>query len=552
MSAALQRSVLPRLRTWTLTTNQLACFAALFFSLTASAAFWRETWATGELHGWAGAWTAFALALAIVASHLLLMSLVLVGRAAKPVLALLLCVAAGAAYFSWHYTAYIDDDMLRNVLHTDGAESRELLGFGLWIQLLLFAGFPIAFLTRVRIHSLPLREAALRRAVQLGVSLGLLVLALALAFQPISGLMHAHRELRHLVAPANVMVSAARVLFDTRTERGARRIVGADARLATPLAGRRPRVLVLVVGETVRAQNWGLNGYRRQTTPELAALGPVNFSDVTACGSSTEVSLPCMFAAVGRRDYDRDRIEGSESLLHVLQRAGVSTLWRDNQTGCKGVCDGLPFESFRNASAKCGGTCADEILLDGLPRLIDARAGDRVVVLHMLGNHGPSYFRRYPAGAERFRPACRSDELADCSVAQIVNAYDNAVLHTDAVLARLVRLLAARSDVNTAMLYVSDHGESLGENGLFLHGVPYAIAPKVQTRVPMVLWLSQGFAVDRGVDVGCLRARARRPASHDDIFHTVLGLMDVATRDYASALDLTHSCVQPKAIDSAA
>lgn len=542
MSATLTWSPMWRTRAWILTATQLGCIAGVFFSLTASAAFWRETWATGDLQGWSGAWTAFALALAIVASNVLLVSLVVVGRAAKPVLALLLCVAAAAAYFSWRYTAYLDDDMLRNILHTDMAESRELLGAGLWLHLALFAGLPLALLARVRIRSVPLREAVRQRALQVGASLGLLLASLALAFQPISGLMHAHRDLRHLIAPANVMVSAVRVLLHDQERHGPRRVVGADAQVRSPLAGRRPRALVLVVGETVRAENWGLNGYRRQTTPALAALAPVNFTDVTACGSATEVSLPCMFAAVGRRDYDRDRIERSESLLHVLDRAGVATLWRDNQTGCKGVCDGLPFQSFRHAVAKCGGACPDEVLLDGLPRIVDARRGDQVVVLHMLGNHGPSYFRRYPADAERFRPACRSDELADCSIAEIVNAYDNAILHTDAVLARLVRMLAARDDVDTAMLYVSDHGESLGESGLFLHGVPYAIAPRVQTKVPMVLWLSRGFAADRGLDLDCLRARARRPASHDDLFHTVLGLMDVATHDYVRALDVTGDC----------
>lgn len=546
MSRWLQRSVGPRARTWAMTSGQLAWAAAVFFSVTASAAFWREAWATGELQGWSGAWTALSLAVAIVASQALLLSLLLAGRAARPVLALLLVVAAAAAYFSWHYTVYLDDDMLRNILHTDVAESRELLGAGLWLHLAIFAGIPLVLLSRVRIVRMPIAQAVRRRLLQLAACAGLLVLGLALAFQQVSGLMHAHRDLRHLVAPANALVSVVRVLTHARDDHAPRAVVGADARLASPLPGRRPRVLVLVVGETVRAQNWGLNGYRRQTTPRLAAIDPVNFSDVTSCGSATEVSLPCMFSAVGRRDYDADRIERSESLLHVLRRAGVDVLWRDNQTGCKGVCDGLPFQSFRDATARCGGPCQDEVLLQGLPALLGG-GSDRVIVLHMLGNHGPAYFHRYPAAGERFRPACRSEELADCSIAQIVNAYDNAILHTDALLARLVDTLAARGDVDTAMLYVSDHGESLGENGLFLHGVPYAIAPAVQTRVPMVLWLSPGFAADRHLDQACLRARARRPASHDNLFHTVLGLMDVATRDKVDALDLVAGCAHADA-----
>jgi lipid A ethanolaminephosphotransferase len=253
-----------------------------------------------------------------------------------------------------------------------------------------------------------------------------------------------------------------------------------------------------------------------------------------------------MFAPVGRRDYDEARIRGSESLLHVLARAGVAVHWRDNQSGCKGVCAGLPADtvSSLNAPGLCdGGQCLDEGLLHDLDARLAAAKGSQLWVLHQLGNHGPSYFRRVPPAFARFQPACREDDLARCSREEIVNAYDNALLYTDHVLATLIGKLRAHADaVDTVLLYVSDHGESLGENGLYLHGVPYAIAPEVQTRVPMVMWLSDGAARSAATDPACLRARAAQPARHDHLFHTLLGLLDVHTALYEPAWDIAAGC----------
>jgi lipid A ethanolaminephosphotransferase len=300
-----------------------------------------------------------------------------------------------------------------------------------------------------------------------------------------------------------------------------------------------------VVGETARAANWGLNGYARQTTPELAARGVLNFPHVSACGSSTEVSLPCMFSPWGRENYDEKAIRGHQSLLHVLQRAGVATLWRDNQSGCKGVCTGLPVEDLhaRKDSALCNGArCFDGILLEGLEETVARNKGDQVIVLHMLGNHGPTYFERYPPAFRRFTPVCETSDLGRCSRAQIVNAYDNALAYTDHVLAGAIDRLSTLPGYDTALLYVSDHGESLGEKGLYLHGMPYAIAPREQLDVPMVAWFSPSWRQSTHLDPQCLRDRAGRQASHDQLFHTVLGLTDVKTSLYRPDYDIFLTC----------
>ncbi|HVJ37381.1 MAG TPA: sulfatase-like hydrolase/transferase, partial [Stenotrophomonas sp.] len=249
---------------------------------------------------------------------------------------------------------------------------------------------------------------------------------------------------------------------------------------------------------------------------------------------------------LGRHNYDEKAIRSQQSLLHVLEHAGIGTLWRDNQSGCKGVCEQLPTQLLQDAESPTlcqGDRCLDEILLDDLPAQVRARPGDRVVVLHQLGNHGPSYFQRYPPRFKRFVPACEDPDLGQCSREQIVNAYDNALLYTDHFLGRTIASLQAMDDYDSAMLYVSDHGESLGEKGLYLHGVPYAIAPREQTRIPMVMWFAPSFATARGLDLACLQRRATQRTDHDHLFASILGLMQVRTRIYDASRDLFAGCV---------
>ncbi|MFN3567020.1 MAG: phosphoethanolamine transferase, partial [Burkholderiaceae bacterium] len=369
--------------------------------------------------------------------------------------------------------------------------------------------------------------------------------ALLAVFQDISSLMRNRRELRYLIVPANVVWSASRVLV-TDARSGVAQRDPPEPAVRAIAAQRKPTLLVFVVGETARAANFSLNGYPRQTNPELAQLAVVNFPRTTACGTSTEVSLPCMFSPFGRADYDEDRIRRHESLLHLLARAGLRVVWLDNQSGCKGVCDGLEVRDLSREKRHdvCDAErCLDEILLHGLRDVVERGTGDTVVVLHQLGNHGPAYFRRYPPAMKRFEPACERKELADCTREQIVNAYDNAILYTDHLLARAIRYLDGLHDrYDVALAYVSDHGESLGERGLYLHGMPYPVAPREQLEVPMIWWFAPDSARNLDVDLACLRRRAAEPASHDHLFHSVLGLLAVTTPRYRPQLDLFGAC----------
>lgn len=538
---------------WTLSVEALILAAAVLWTLSANQAFFAAA-LKGRAWGDPATWGfAAALGVGLMSIHVLLLSLLANRWTVKPLLSVMLLVTAAAGYYMSAFGVYLDPTMLRNVLRTNPGEAVELLTPAMALHLALFAGLPIALLWRVRLAT---RRSAWRTV---GARLGLVALAAVAAigsllsvFQPLASLMRNHKEVRYLMAPANVLWSTGVVLSaDARGAARPRQPIGEDAQPGPSWASReRPLVVVLVVGETARSANWGLSGAARQTTPALASLPVISLPKVRACGTNTETSLPCMFAPIGRRDYDEERIRSQESLLHVAARAGVAVHWRDNQSGCKGVCDGLPGDTPTAAltPALCpDGRCLDEALVHDLDqRLADAK-GTQLWVLHMMGSHGPSYFRRYPEAFARFKPDCREDDLRKCSVEEVRNAYDNSLLYTDHVLAATVRTLQARADrVDTAMIYVSDHGESLGENGLFLHGVPYAIAPDVQTQVPMVVWASAGLEKAAGLRPGCLKDELSRAAraepTHDHLFHTVLGLLDVRTALHEPAWDLGSPC----------
>ncbi|UUX97225.1 phosphoethanolamine transferase [Aquabacterium sp. J223] len=543
---------LPRLHA---TSDRLVLAASAFWTLSANAAVLQAGLdERGPLHPGGWAFTADLLLL-LFALHVLLLGLVATRRTVRPLLTLLLPAAAAASYFGRRYGVVLDPTMLRNVLRTDVAEARELLSLDLALHLLLFAALPMVLLWRVQVLRRPWPSALRQRALLVA---GAAIAAVALAwagFQPLSSLLRNQREVRWRITPANLLWSSGAVLLtDAKAARQPRQPIGLDVRRGPSWSGRdRPLVVLLVVGETARAASWGLNGHGRQTTPELARLDVVNFPDVTACGTNTETSLPCLFAPVGRRRYDEARIRREESLLHVVARAGAQVQWRDNQSGCKGVCDSLPTQTVAAALAPglCPeGRCLDEGLVHDLGARLSHAAGTHLWVLHMLGSHGPAYFARHPENVAPYQPECRHDDLRRCSVQEVVNAYDNSLRYTDHVLASAVATLRAHAGrVDSVLVYVSDHGESLGEHNLFLHGLPYAIAPEVQKRVPMVWWTSPGLERAAGLRDGCLRpalqAAAARPLSHDQLFHSLLGLLDLRTALHEPALDLTAPCRVP-------
>lgn len=320
--------------------------------------------------------------------------------------------------------------------------------------------------------------------------------------------------------------------------------MGADAHI--PAADQGRELIILVVGETARADRFSINGYARETSPQLQAAQAISFSNFRACGTSTAVSVPCMFSASGMADFDLKKEGTQENLLDVLRHAGINVLWLDNNSDSKGVAIRTPYQDYKTPERNpvCDLECRDEGMLSKLQDYIDNHpTGDIFIVLHQMGNHGPAYYKRYPPEFEKFRPACKNNELGKCSTEEISNAYDNAILYTDHFLGKAIALLKQNdASFETGLFYVSDHGESLGENGLFLHGLPRAIAPDSQLLVPAIIWLGSGF---RDIDKPAMLKKRKDRFSHDNVFHTILGMMEIGTELYRPELDLLGCCKIP-------
>ncbi|WKE64877.1 phosphoethanolamine--lipid A transferase [Gallaecimonas kandeliae] len=458
----------------------------------------------------------------------------------KPVVGLAFLVTAMASYFSWTYGVAIDQTMVRNVAETDPAEVADLVSG----PMLLVLALVIAAL--VTWWRLPLNYPKGLRG--LGVRGGWISLCLVatlalpwMQYDLLAGTVRNYRELRHYVSPINWMDSSVKYVASLTKAPLVHKQLGLDAKLVPPA---RPRLVIMVVGETARAQNFGLDGYARDTTPELSKEGVVNFSQLSSCGTSTAISVPCMFSVETQADFDVEKAKFSDNVLDMLDRAGVKVVWRDNNSGCKDVCTRVSYQAVADLDVpeQCDQECFDMALLYQLNKLLPAKPQNTLVVLHQKGSHGPAYYKRYPKAFERFTPVCRSNEPKDCSQQALTNAYDNTILYTDHVLAKVIDFLKAVPGYDTGMLYVSDHGESLGEYNLYLHGAPRMLAPSQQTHVPGITWLSSGLEAQLDLTGDCLKARAAQPASQDDVFHSLLGIMGVKTHLYDAKMDWYAPC----------
>ncbi|MBB2776248.1 UNVERIFIED_ORG: lipid A ethanolaminephosphotransferase [Comamonas terrigena] len=542
----------PLARRPTLSTEMLLLLVCVYFTLLCNTQFWTAL-ASGRSASWGTAAYLVAAGCALTGLHFLMLAPWLNRWTSRVLLGLLVLLATGANYYAAKFNVYYDPSMLRNILQTDVKEAAELLSPAMLLQILGLSLPALLLVFGVRLERRPPLRAVLRRMVGCGLAFAVLLLCLGSIFKDFSSHMRNDREVRYLITPAALIWSLGAVLgTDVQAAQAPRQPIATDAHLGPSWqAAAKPALLVFVVGETARAQNWGLNPSHtdpapRDTTPQLAQRGVINFPDMHSCGTNTAVSLPCMFSLQGRRHYDEQAIRRSESLLHVLARAGLRVVWNENQSGCKGVCDRLETltPSPQAFPKLCeGGQCMDLALLESAKPLVRDHTGNLVLFLHQMGNHGPAYFKRHPPAFRHFTPTCDTEDFARCSPQQIANSYDNALRYTDHVLAQTIDFLAGlQATHDTALIYVSDHGESLGENGIYLHGLPYSIAPKVQTHVPMVMWFSPGFAERRALDLACLQQVAQEKASHDHLFHTVLSLLDVRTQVHEASLDLTARC----------
>lgn len=522
--------------------------ASLAWLLFYNAAFWNQTFVAMWRHGMGAPVFMVSLFVLVLTLQATLILLAPTRFAMRSLASALFIVAAFTSYFSSSYGAIFNKDMMRNAFETDVAEAASLLTASLAWHVLLLGALPAILVWRIKLPPRRWHRELRHRAAVASAALLLSLGGLFACSADYAVYFREHKPIRFALSPLAPVASAVGLLMqDSRKDAQVPIVHAGGAVQRQIVTGRRPIVIFLVVGETARAANFQLGGYARSTNPELSALdGVVYFDNVSSCATSTALSVPCMFSHLPRSKFEVAEAAGYTNLLDAMAEAGFDVEWRDNNAGCKGVCarvEKIDYSSSGDPALCTRSYCYDEVMLTDLEQTLRDTQRDTLIVFHQIGSHGPAYAERYPPQFEIFKPACRSNRIHACTPQEVVNAYDNTIAYTDHVLSRQIALLREHAaQLDSVLIYVSDHGESLGEQGVYLHGLPYAFAPRVQTAVPMLTWMSPGYTDRAGLRRDCLEQRAGRAYSHDNLYHTVLGIAVAHNAVYDPALDMLAAC----------
>lgn len=464
----------------------------------------------------------------------------------KPFFILMIFASAAVNYGTYKFGIIFNPDMMTNIFETTSSEAASYANPAVFVWLFLTAILPIAWLLWIKIEYRPFRYELLAKIIVFTVSVAVIGLIAAFFYKDYAATSRNHQKIVKDINPTYYLGSTYKyVNARFLTEPLPYKEIGEDANRRKE---KEKYLVVFMVGETARSQNYQANGYDRPTNAYTQQLKNVlSFRDVESCGTATAVSLPCMFSFLDRDNYSREKFEAQDNVVDVVKRGGVKVIWVDNNTGCKGVCNNVESYGADEAlSLDCKGEdCTDNVFIDTLDQKVKELNGqDGLIMFHLIGSHGPTYYKRYPTDHAKFTPDCETSDLQKCTDEQILNSYDNSILYTDYIMAQLIKKLQSYSDeYETSLVYVSDHGESLGENGIYLHGMPYSIAPLYQKRVPFMVWMSDGMIEHKKIDMDCLKAKQTAGGiSHDNLSPTLLHLMDIDTTAYRPELDILKAC----------
>lgn len=468
---------------------------------------------------------------------------IIVSRATvKNLVIVILLVSSVAAYFMNAYGVAVDSKMIQNMMASDTNEISDLLSIKMMLFILGFGVIPSFILYKLPLKAISLKKILIQKGIFILGNIAIIVLVFFLFSKSYASFFREHKMIRYYSNPTYWVYSSFKYLSDSSKTPISFIEMGDDAEVIEEhLEDNMRELVIMVVGETARSDRFSLNGYSRVTNPELQKEDVLSFTDVTSCGTSTAVSVPCMFSVESRKDFSTEKANSHSNLLDILEKTrAINILWRDNNSDSKGVANRVDYQDFRSDEVNpiCDIECRDEGMLDALPAYIDAREGeDILIVLHQMGSHGPAYFKRYPQKFELFTPVCRTNELKDCSEDEINNTYDNTIVYTDYFLSRVINFLKKYDKTHeVAMVYVSDHGESLGEAGIYLHSMPYVLAPESQIKVPLILWF--GSYMKNELHYEKIKTQLSQNYSHDHVFHTMLGMFEVKTELYNPQLDI--------------
>lgn len=471
---------------------------------------------------------------------------------AKFIASILIVIGGFSAYFVNTLGVLITPDQIQNMLQTDVREAKDLLSLRLVAWTIVMVVLPLIFIWRLDIKPLAFGGQILRKVVSGILSIIIISALLFFFYVDYAAIFRENREIKSMISPQNAIASTLSYYKHKAPKENLPLVrMGKDAHLIQPAQlSQKPKLMVLVVGETARAESFALNGYKRNTNPELSKMEVINFNQVSSCGTATAVSVPCMFSGMPRSQYDEKLASHREGLLDIAQYAGYQVTWIDNNSGCKGTCDRVQQyqipEAFKKKWCDANGECFDEILVDSLKdylaHLDQKNSKPQLIVLHQMGSHGPAYFKRSKAPYQPFQPSCNTNAIQGCSRQELINSYDNSIVYTDYVLTQLIQVLKQQQNYQTGFWYLSDHGESTGEHGLYLHGAPYLMAPTQQTHVPMLMWFSDAWKKNNADQVSCLKAQETQQRSQDNLFPSLLSLLGIKTQVIDPKNDMLKKC----------
>jgi lipid A ethanolaminephosphotransferase len=489
------------------------------------------------------------LPIVIFALMVLVFNLLVWRYVTKPIIVFLIIFSAIVLFASKEYGIIFDHTMLQNFYETDTSESFTYINFSS-VSFVIFAGLlPAILFSKIRVEFKNVLTEIKEKLIVTLASLAVIAAVIFPFYQNYAAFMRNNENFKRSIIPTYYLSSLVKfVNLEFLATPQPFLVVGADAKQMRPTSLTKQNIVVVVVGETARAMNFAYNGYKRDTNSFTRPFSPISFADMSSCATTTAISVPCMFSYLSQQNYDGNRARNADNVLDIIARAGVETRWIDNNSGCKGVCDRIPSTQIPvgKDNALCDGFyCFDAVLLDELEKELNEESEkDKLVVLHMIGSHGPTYYKRYPSEFRAFVPDCQRSDIQNCSREELVNTYDNTIHYSDYILSEAIKLLNTfNGKANVSLLFVSDHGESLGENGVYLHGIPYSFAPKEQTHIPMLFWMSSEFEKYNQIDRTCLQQlAASETLDHDLIFHSLLGLTHVHTDVYDESLDIFAGC----------
>lgn len=470
----------------------------------------------------------------------ILLNLVSFKKTVKPILIIFLIFGALIGYFNDTHGTIVNDAMIFNIIKTDLNEMYDLVNLKSLLTMFFLGIVPSLLVFKTEIKESTFKKELVLKLKVIFSSLAIISLLLVSNGKSFASFFREHKPLRYYTNPTFMVYSTGKVISKLLSNKNVPFQTIADDAIIMHDENA-PKITIFIVGETARADHFSLNGYRKNTNPLLKNEDVISFSKMYSCGTSTATSVPCMFSKDGRSNFSEIGARNSENVLDILNKTKkVKVLWRDNNSDSKGVAERSNYEDYKNPELNkvCNPECRDEGMLIGLDEVIKNNKGkDIFIVLHQMGSHGPAYYKRYPDQFEIFKPACKTNQIEECHVDEINNSYDNTILYTDYFLSKVIEFLKNYSlNYQTSMFYVSDHGESLGENGLYLHGYPYLLAPDEQIRPASIFW-ADGI-IRKNINWDLLKMTKDIQNSHDFVFHSILGLLDVKTQIYQDDLNL--------------